>query len=206
MQIFWVDEEGSFVPRKSILGGEKHVELTCSSHVWIVIVVANSAANKRTALLDLLDEEAIALKKVAKEQGVGSDAWLQLEERQNYGNLMLAVRPCDTSLIQDRCTNLVWIPWRSMSLSQRQHPVKMPDYKLPADRRAFDLQNGPNLHPNMHVQVLDIAAVKRRKQPPSSAGAVAAATAAEAVVVPKGVESPDLQDSAQDGMDYQEYG
>jgi hypothetical protein len=137
--------------------------MTCPQHVWIIICSANTAAQKRNQLLDLIDDEASARRKAAKEGGVGSDAWLWMEERATYGNLMIAVRPCETSLLADRCTNLVWIPWRSLSVSQRQHPIRMPDHKIPDDRRAFMEQNGPAIHPNMHVQVLDIAAVKRKK-------------------------------------------
>lgn len=160
LQIYWLDEEGSFISRnKTLLGGDKHVELTSALHTWVIIARANIAAQKRNNLLDLNNEDILKLKQQAKEDGVGSDAWCYLEERRNCGNLILAVKPCLTSILLDRCSNLVWIPWKSLSVSQRQHPETVLDYKLPPDRRLFNQTNGPSIRPNMHIQVLDIASV-----------------------------------------------
>ncbi len=140
LHVYWVDEDSALVPRKTILPGDKHLELTSEQHVWVLVASSNPAAEKRNHAAGLYDEGGILFQLDEKNStkvnhDLSGDEALEDEEKIDFSPAVFVFRPASTSLVTGRCTSLIWIPWTSVSITQRAMIAETPKHK-----RRDDLQ------------------------------------------------------------------
>lgn len=159
MHVFWIDPDGALVPRKTLSPGDRHIELTSHEHVWLVMADANAAAEKRNLTSGFRDEGGVLYDTNKKK------SLLEEEEKVDFSPVSLVIRPAITSLVADRCTNLIWVPWMSLSLCQKSHPAFVPIYKRRPNRlnQHREIEGDP-IQPHIHVQIIDasLTAIRNR--------------------------------------------
>jgi hypothetical protein len=175
VHVYWVDPESALVPRKLVKAGGKHIELISADHVWVVVASANAAAEARNKAAGFRDAGGVldpayrpvgsnSLQASGSSVATSSTAAVSEEERPDFSPVALLLRPAVTSLAADRCVSMLWVPWNSLSVSQRAHPLPQPKHKVPVERIVKHRDGGDPINPNMHLQIFDISnlSIQRR--------------------------------------------
>jgi hypothetical protein len=132
ISLYWIDEDCALIPRGVIKAGSKHVELISSSHIWTVIATSNENLKKKYD-----DSE--------------NDSTVVTHDGINTSNVVLIIRPSLSSIQNGKCTNLLWLPNRSITLTQTTFPSPKPDHK----RNYQMYQINESELPNFHLQIID---------------------------------------------------
>jgi len=130
IHLYWIDEECALIPRATIKAGSRHVELISASHVWAVVASLNDNIKKKQG--DTENESVIV-------DGI------------NSSSVVLVIRPSISSIQQGKCTNVLWVPSRSITAMQTIHPAPKPQHKQNKDFFQID----ESQLPNFHLQVID---------------------------------------------------
>ena len=69
----------------------------------------------------------------------------------NTSNVVLIIRPSLSSIQNGKCTNLLWLPNRSITLTQTTFPPPKPEHK----RNYQMYQINESELPNFHLQIID---------------------------------------------------
>ena len=137
LQVCWVDGDGSVVPRLTLKPGTRHVEVTSSKHLWILIAAPVKSSHRH-------DED----------EGGNSSSSSTKPEIINTTSVCLLMRPSLASLAPRKCTSLLWTPWQAISVTQRIRPKLPPKHKLSATQ--IESSGGViNILPHLIIQVLD---------------------------------------------------
>lgn len=123
--MYWIDTDGALLFRRVLGKGEKHVEKISTEHVWVI--------------------------KVDK---ITSDGYDDDEDgpQPEIPSSIMIMRPSESTLLPDKCTSLVWVPHRSVSVSQRM--LAPPPKKISIRLQSSSIQ--PSVIANLHVQILDM--------------------------------------------------
>ncbi len=131
-----MDEDGALVPRTEIKGGATHFELCSPEHCWVL--VASPIVMHKTRGAHHFSE--------GDERGAAGDA---------VSPAVMVLRPSPSSLVEGRCTSLLWSPRSSLSVSQRVYPKQrssLAGAKEIPDGGSDDLATSP---PYIHIQIFD---------------------------------------------------
>ena len=104
--LYWVDERGFLVFRKQLRMGDRHCELTSADHVWLLNAVRQENSDYPSSS--------------SKHRGDSSSS----------EQFSFIFQPCATALRRSKMTTVVWIPRKSVTLSQRDVTPSIPSHKL----------------------------------------------------------------------------
>lgn len=124
--------------RKIIKPGAAHFELTCNDHVW-ALLATSATKHKNDSGLEAIDkfysDEEIV-------HGAGNSP------------VTLILRPSISSTTSNKCVSVLWSPWVSMSVSEREHTIRDVRKLQPISLKTKHFQTS-EIAPNIHVQVLE---------------------------------------------------
>ena len=105
--LYWVDERGFLVFRKQLRMGDRHCELTSADHVWLLNVVRHENSDYPS-----------------------SSSGTHKSDGSSVEQFSFIFQPCVTALRRSKMTTVVWIPRKSITLSQRDVTPSIPSHKL----------------------------------------------------------------------------
>jgi hypothetical protein len=135
LSIFWVDEDGALVPRGEVALGDHHFELVATDHVWVVVATLMTKKKTNHQIVDVEDS--------------------------SKSPALFAFRPSIASLHKNKCTSVVWSPFKSASITQRLYSQKISDSKIPNLKGTIigGSQSTPvvaaEVKPQIHLQMFD---------------------------------------------------
>ena len=133
ISLYWIDEDCALIPRGVIKAGNRHVEYISSSHIWTVIASPNETSKKKYD--DSENDSTVAM----SHDGINSSA------------VVLIIRPSLSSIQNGKCTNLLWLPSRSITMTQTIFPPPKPEHA----RNHEMYQINESELPNFHLQIID---------------------------------------------------
>ncbi len=132
IEISWVDEDSSLVPRSEIKSGNTHFELCSPDHVWVLTATVTSANGHKS-------------RAVQNGSGMGDE-----KSADPQSPLVVVLRASPSSMVDGRCTSVLWSPRCSLSVSQRLY-AKQRKADIAADSKSVS----PAADPLIHVQIFD---------------------------------------------------
>lgn len=132
ISLYWIDEDCALIPRGVVKAGNRHVELISSSHIWTVIATLNENQKKK------FDDSE-------------NDSTVVTHDNINSSTAVLVIRPSLSSIQNGKCTNLLWLPSRSITLTQTTFPPPKPEHA----RNHQIYQINESELPNFHLQIID---------------------------------------------------
>ena len=133
IEISWVDEDSALVPRAEVKSGSTHFELCAPEHVWVLTATGVNNSQK--------------LKTSGHSPTVNDVTCVD-------SAVVMVVRASPSSMVDGRCTSVLWSPLCSLSVSQRlyakQARVSNADINTSHTSRVHQCSQ-----PVVHIQVFD---------------------------------------------------
>jgi hypothetical protein len=160
MEIFWVDNEGSMVPRHELKSGLTHLDMCTADHVWAIIArphyetkaikpVFSRSVSTINQGSSVLGQNQSMSNESTVEQGAGPEL---IDVKQP---LLMVFRPCSMALQEGKCLSIIWTPWQSLSVSHIIHPQTSKTRTKKVSIAGSDHGSHSRIQPVMHIQLFE---------------------------------------------------